>query len=70
MEMEQVDAILYYLGQKSDESIKLIKRGAEYFSKLNLMMVNETSEQKALYYEKILTRINANNADFRTRLAW
>ena len=43
LEMESVDRILYYSGADSAESQVLIAQGATNFSRLRLLLNNETS---------------------------
>jgi len=70
MELESIDRILYYKGANHMESRVLINKGSTYFSRLRLLLGDETSENKAQYLEKVFVGMNALNADFRSRIAW
>ena len=70
MELESVDKVLYYAGQQSKQSLRLINLGSVYFSRLSLLLAGETSANKTGYLEKIFVGMNSLNADFRSRIAW
>lgn len=70
LELESIDRILYYTKPNSAEAKLLISRGPQYFSRLRLMLQDETSENKAGYLEKVFVGMNALNSEFRSRLAW
>ena len=70
LEMESIDRILYYSGPDSAESQVLIAQGATNFSRLRLLLNNETSANKSGYLEKVFINMNALNCEFRCRIAW
>ena len=70
MELENVDRVLYYIKLDSAEAKSLIISGVQYFSRLRLLLQDETSENKAGYLEKVFVGMNAANIEFRSRLAW
>ena len=70
LELENVDRVLYYIKSNSAEAKVLISRGVLYFSRLRLLLQDETSENKAGYLEKVFVGMNAVNSEFRSRLAW
>ena len=70
LELENVDRVLYYTKPNSAEAKVLISRGPQYFSRLRLLLQEETSENKAGYLEKVFVGMNAVNTEFRIRLAW
>ena len=70
LEMESIDRVLYYSGPDSAESQVLIAQGATNFSRLRLLLNNETSANKSGYLEKVFINMNALNCEFRCRIAW
>lgn len=70
LELENVDRVLYYVKLDSAEARVLVSRGAQYFSRLSLLLRDETSADKAGYLEKVFVGMNAVNIEFRSRLAW
>ena len=70
LELESVDKLLFYMPQSDRRQKEIIAEGAVFFSRLRLILQDETSADKVGYLEKLFMGMNALNADFRCRLCW
>ena len=48
----------------------LVKKGPQYLSLLNLLLMDETSESKVKQLERIFLQLNNHNIELKNRIAW
>lgn len=69
-ELESMHAIIYLAGAESKEGRAIVPHGSTQFSRLRLILRNESSEIKTLYLEKCFTKMNQASVWFKLKVSW
>ena len=64
-ELESINTIIYLAGDESLEGQKIVKDGEQLYPRLRLILRDESSENKALYYEKCFQKMNQASVIFK-----
>ena len=69
-ELEGISQIIYLAGADTTEGRAIVASGPSLFSRLSLIMRDESSDNKTDYFEKLFAKMNQANVLFKLRLTW